>query len=88
MTVFYWLLLVAAAMIVGILIGRSLEFSDTLDVPANRKYQLTVLSQILDVIPDAAAIVDYDMTVLARSFNCVSLGLVSGDTLSDKFLVD
>lgn len=80
-------MLVSAALMVGILIGRSLEFSDTLDVPANRKYQLTVLSQILDVIPDAAAIVDFDMTVLARSFNCVSLGLVSGETLADRVLV-
>lgn len=87
MTVFYWLVLVTAALLVGILIGRSLEFSDTLDVPANRKYQLTVLSQILDVIPDAAAIIDIDMTVLARSFNCVSLGLVSGDTLANPALV-
>jgi two-component system sensor histidine kinase SenX3 len=70
--------------VVGLLIGRSLEFSDTLNVSANRKYQLTVLSQILDVIPDAAAIVDVDMTVLARSFNCVSLGLVQGDAISHK----
>lgn len=88
MNVYLWLLFVALALLVGLLIGRSLEFSDTLDVPANRKYQLTVLSQILDVIPDAAAIVDVDMSVLARSFNCVSLGLVEGDTIAHKPIIE
>ena len=83
-----WLLFVALALLVGLLIGRSLEFSDTLDVPANRKYQLTVLSQILDVIPDAAAIVDVDMSVLARSFNCVSLGLVQADAIAYRPIYD
>ena len=88
MNVYYWLAFVAVALLVGLLIGRSLEFSDTLNVPANRKYQLTVLSQILDVIPDAAAIVDVDMSVLARSFNCVSLGLVEGDAIAQKSIYD
>ena len=39
--------------------------------------RVEALSQILDVLPDAAAIVDSADRVLAASANCVAMGLIS-----------
>lgn len=44
--------------------------------------RVAALSQILDVLPDAAAIVDQDDRVLAASANCVAMGLVSLDRIA------
>lgn len=44
--------------------------------------RVLALSQILDVLPDAAAIVDDSDNVLAASGNCVAMGLVSMDRIS------
>ena len=43
--------------------------------------RVAALSQILDVLPDAAAIVDDADRVLAASVNCVAMGLVSLDRI-------
>jgi two-component system sensor histidine kinase SenX3 len=43
---------------------------------------VAALSQILDVLPDAAAIVDDADRVLASSANCIAMGLVSLDRIA------
>jgi len=44
--------------------------------------RVAALSEILDVLPDAAAIVDDSDHVLAASRNCVAMGLVANDRIS------
>ncbi len=44
--------------------------------------RVAALSQILDVLPDAAAIVDDSDRVLASSANCVAMGIVSLDRIA------
>ena len=44
--------------------------------------RVAALSQILDVLPDAAAIVDDADRVLAASANCIAMGLVSLDRIA------
>lgn len=44
--------------------------------------RVAALSQILDVLPDAAAIVDASDQVLEASANCVAMGLVSNDRIA------
>jgi two-component system sensor histidine kinase SenX3 len=44
--------------------------------------RVAALSQILDVLPDAAAIVDDADRVLAASANCVAMGIVSLDRIA------
>ena len=44
--------------------------------------RVAALSQILDVLPDAAAIVDESDRVLAASANCVAMGLISLDRIA------
>ena len=48
----------------------------------NQAERVLALSQILDVLPDAAAIVDESDRVLAASANCVAMGLVSADRIA------
>jgi len=43
--------------------------------------RVAALREILDVLPDAAAVVDSQDRVLASSSNCVAMGLVIGDRL-------
>ena len=43
--------------------------------------RVAALSEILDVLPDAAAIVDDSDHVLAASGNCVAMGLVANDRI-------
>ena len=43
--------------------------------------RVAALREILDVLPDAAAVVDSQDGVLASSSNCVAMGLVIGDRL-------
>jgi two-component system sensor histidine kinase SenX3 len=43
--------------------------------------RVAALSEILDVLPDAAAIVDESDHVLASSGNCVAMGLVANDRI-------
>ena len=44
--------------------------------------RVAALSQILDVLPDAAAIIDASDRVLEASANCVAMGLVSFDRIA------
>jgi two-component system sensor histidine kinase SenX3 len=44
--------------------------------------RVAALSQILDVLPDAAAIIDASDHVLEASANCVAMGLVSGSRIA------
>ena len=44
--------------------------------------RVAALSQILDVLPDAAAIIDPSDNVIEASANCVAMGLVSNDRIA------
>jgi two-component system sensor histidine kinase SenX3 len=56
--------------------------NDPVVVANNQQDRIFALSQILDVLPDAAAIVDNSDNVLAASANCVAMGLVSADRIA------
>lgn len=60
--------------------GRSKN--ESLAVANDQQDRIRALSQILDVLPDAAAIVDNSNNVLAASANCVAMGLVSSDLIA------
>jgi two-component system, OmpR family, sensor histidine kinase SenX3 len=53
-----------------------------LEAAQNQADRVAALSQILDVLPDAAAIIDDADRVLACSANCVAMGLVSVDRIA------
>ena len=57
------------------------ELADAAQLQSDR---VAALSQILDVLPDAAAIVDDTDRVLAASANCVAMGLVSLDRIAPE----
>lgn len=44
--------------------------------------RVSALREILDVLPDAAAVVTQDDRVVAASVNCVAMGLVAGDLVA------
>ena len=48
----------------------------------NQAARVAALSQILDVLPDAAAIVDASDQVLEASANCIAMGLVSNGRIA------
>jgi two-component system, OmpR family, sensor histidine kinase SenX3 len=48
---------------------------------SHQAQRVAALSEILDVLPDAAAIVDEHDHVLAASGNCVAMGLVTNDRI-------
>jgi len=50
--------------------------------PTEQVDKVAALSQILDVLPDAAAIVDSTDRVVASSSNCVAMGLIYNDRLA------
>lgn len=49
---------------------------------SNQADRVLALSQILDVLPDAAAIIDDSDRVLAFSANCLAMGLVASDRIA------
>lgn len=59
-------------------LGRSGQPHQTLQ-PIDR---VSALREILDILPDAAAVITQDDRVVAASINCVAMGLVSGDVVS------
>ncbi|MEN9717073.1 MAG: hypothetical protein RLZZ483_1048, partial [Actinomycetota bacterium] len=61
-------------------LGRSKP--GVIDASQLQSDRVAALSQILDVLPDAAAIVDDSDRVLAASANCVAMGLVSLDRIA------
>jgi two-component system sensor histidine kinase SenX3 len=63
------------------LIGRNKQESASLTTDSQQAERVAALSQILDVLPDAAAIVDASDHVLAASGNCVAMGLVANDRI-------
>jgi len=76
-----WMLIVFATLIGGILLGRFINRESPVQVEPEPTDQVTAIGNILDVIPDAAAVVDSQDRVLAASSNCVAMGLVVGDRL-------
>jgi len=76
-----WTLTLVAIFSVGIFIGALWNRKrSTHDAPEPAD-QVAAIGNILDVIPDAAAVVDSEDRVLAASSNCVAMGLVYGDRL-------
>lgn len=75
------MLIVLATLIGGILLGLVLSRRQSAQVVTEPTDQVTAIGNILDVIPDAAAVVDSEDRVLAASSNCVAMGLVVGDRL-------
>ena len=81
MSTWLWLALVIIALTVGLIAGRSARPME--EEPANYPAdQIAALSQILDVLPDAAALVDASDRVLANSSNCAAMGLIAADRLA------
>ena len=81
MTTLLWLTIVLVALGVGLVAGRALLKPP--DLPeAYAEDQISALKQILDVLPDAAAVVDTTDSVIAMSSNCVAMGLVASDRLA------
>lgn len=77
-----WLLLSVATLLVGLILGRYFGSNrNQIEVP-DQTDQVDAISNILDVIPDAAAIVDSKDQILAASSNCVAMGIVTGDRLA------
>jgi len=75
------MLIVFATLIGGILLGLFINRESSVQVEPEPTDQVTAIGNILDVIPDAAAVVDSQDRVLAASSNCVAMGLVVGDRL-------
>jgi two-component system sensor histidine kinase SenX3 len=77
---FLWLAIVALALAAGLVAGRR-DFGGQ-KARVEPTDQLAVLTSILDVIPDAAVLVDTSDVVIAASSNCAAMGLISGDRLA------
>jgi two-component system sensor histidine kinase SenX3 len=75
------MLLALATLVVGFLLGQVFKRSQSVEVETVQADQVAAIGNILDVIPDAAAVVDSEDRVLAASSNCVAMGLVVGDRL-------
>ena len=69
------------ALVVGLLAGRNARQSAEKAVTYPQD-QISALKQILDVLPDAAAVVNTTDSVVAMSSNCVAMGLVASDRLA------
>ena len=82
MTTVVWALVALVAMGVGVVVGKNFFSNGSLQPENDGTGQLETLGNILDVIPDAAAIVGINGTVLAASSNCTAMGLVAGDRLA------
>lgn len=75
------MLIVLATFLGGTLLGLILSRKKSDHVVTEPTDQVAAIGNILDVIPDAAAVVDSEDNVLAASSNCVAMGLVVGDRL-------
>ena len=82
MTTTIWIAAVLVAASIGVVIGRKYRVTDSHVKAVEPVDQLAALGNILDVIPDAAAVVDSTDQVLAASSNCTAMGLVFGDRIA------
>lgn len=67
---------------VGTIIGKVLFNDHTEEDLTSDSDQFSTFGNILDVIPDAAAIVGSNGVVLAASSNCTAMGLVAGNRIA------
>ncbi len=79
----FFLLGTALLLVTAIAINQNMKLKKNIEQgklapPIDR---VAALREILDVLPDAAAVVDSQDRVLASSSNCVAMGLVIGDRL-------
>ena len=77
-----WLLGILLSVIVGVFFGVSMARKTSNESEIATSDQLASLSHILDVIPDAAAIVNVNDSVLAASSNCTAMGIISGGRIA------
>jgi len=77
-----WSLAVIASLAIGLGLGQFFRPKSAEVQPVESVDQVSALGNILDVIPDAAAVVDRDGNVLAASTNCVAMGLIVSDRLA------
>ena len=82
MTTVLWVSVALVALSVGVVVGKNLFSNGSLELATDGIGQLETLGNILDVIPDAAAIVDINASVLAASSNCTAMGLIAGDRIA------
>lgn len=76
------MLVVIATALIGVLVGirfAQKSVAQPTDVPQD---QVTALGNILDVIPDAAAVIGSQDQVLAASSNCTAMGIIVGDRVA------
>ncbi len=81
MSTVLWLGLVTIALVVGLIAGRSARPAPLTEAD-DSETDLSALTQILDVLPDAAAVVDTSDKVVASSSNCAAMGIIHGDRLA------
>ena len=81
MTTAVWTSTLIAIFAIGIFIGAFWNRKHAVPVSPEPADQVAAIGNILDVIPDAAAVVDSEDRVLAASSNCVAMGLVLGERL-------
>lgn len=76
-----WLLVVVATLLGGLYLGVVIGQRKSQDPQQEPSDQVAAIGNILDVIPDAAAVIDANDQVLAASSNCVAMGIISGERL-------
>ena len=81
MTTALWTLTLVAIFSIGIFIGALWSRKHPANEMPEPADQVAAIGNILDVIPDAAAVVDSEDRVLAASSNCIAMGLVYGERL-------
>jgi two-component system sensor histidine kinase SenX3 len=76
-----WTLSLVAIFSIGIFVGALWSKRNPANEMPEPADQVAAIGNILDVIPDAAAVVDSEDRVLAASSNCIAMGLVYGERL-------
>ncbi len=82
MTSTLWLLVAIVALLIGLLVGIRFGQNSAAPVESDNADQVGAIGSILDVIPDAAAVIDTSDVVLDASSNCIAMGLISGNRLT------
>lgn len=87
MSIVAGLILIASAVVVSVWLTRLLTISSFRDGSQTTNVDtIASLREVLDVLPDAALVVDREGQVIAASANASALGLVNGDRLATNEL--
>ena len=82
MSTIFWLALIALAVVISFGVGFRFRTTPDESKDTANTTQISAWRNILDVIPDVAAVVDIDSNVIAASSNCVAMGLTVGNRLA------